>query len=62
MSVVELSIHNVTRIEQCEVVEFPEGETRAFFTRDLIITNEKGEAIRIQAYAWDEKSLEIKGG
>ena len=59
---VELSIHNVVKIEQGEVIKFDDHGKEVFFVRDLIIINEKGEEVGLTLYAWDEKSLKIREG
>lgn len=50
MNTADISIHNVTSIVVSER-RFHESPTNSFFTRDIVITNDRGESVTICVYS-----------
>lgn len=51
MNTADISIHNVTSIVISDRREINAGREDAFFVRDIVITNDRGEYITITAYS-----------
>ena len=60
MNTADISIHNVTSIVVSER-RFHESPTNSFFTRDIIITDERGESVTINLYSHsDDEDTALK--
>lgn len=51
MNTADISIHYVTSIVISDRREINAGREDAFFVRDIVITNNRGESITINAYS-----------
>ncbi len=60
MNTADISIHNVTSIVVSER-RFHESPTNSFFTRDIVITNDRGESVTINLYSHsDDEDTALK--
>ena len=60
MSTTDISINNVTSIVVGDR-RFHESPTNPFFTRDIVITNDRGESVTINLYSHsDDEDTALK--
>ena len=60
MNTADISIHNVTSIVVSER-RFHDSPTNSFFTRDIVITNDRGESVTINLYSHsDDEDTALK--
>ena len=62
MNTADISIHTVTSIVVSER-RFHENPTNSFFTRDIVITNDRGESVTINLYSHsddDDTALKVQ--
>lgn len=63
MNVTEVSIHNVKSVVISDRRRHGEGTDREFYTREIVITNDRNESVTISLYSYEsdeDEALKVR--